>query len=271
MKIATQSVVQVAAKRLNHRKIDATVGGVHRHTRNKVEIAVTAFNIVVFAVQVVQTHQVQQLGVLDFLTQKGVREFPHPRFVVVIFNLEHKILSVKLIGIERINVLHHQVPVGIFGCEVAAFQKFDNQVVGVGDAVAGELTNLVTHSIDGVLEGHGQNLVAVERRVQRDVAQLRVDGVLVAVQFAGVLNLLVVAGAGKPLIGKSLGHLVDVAHVWHSQNLLVKRVGIVVGRTVAHKADVRIQHGAVFAVVHLILLTLLAQIHESHNVMGVLG
>ena len=208
--------MQVAAKRLNHRKIDAAVGGVHRHARHKVEHSVAALHVVVFAVQIVQTHQVQQLGVLDFLAQKGVREFAHTRAVVVIFNLEHKILGVELVGVERINVLHHQVPIGIFGCEVAAFQKFDNQVVGVGNTIAGELTNLVAHAIDGVLEGHGQNLVAVERAVQRNVAQLRVDGVLVAVQFAGVLNLLVVAGAGKPLVGKSLGHLVDIAHVGHA-------------------------------------------------------
>ena len=120
--IAAQSVMQVTAKRLNNREIDASVGGVHCYAVHKVEEAVAAFHVVVFAVEVVEAHKVKQLGVFYLVRQIGVRQLAHPRFVVVILHLEHKIVAVELVGAKRIDVFHHQVPVRIFWGEVAAFQ-----------------------------------------------------------------------------------------------------------------------------------------------------
>ena len=58
--------------------------------------------------------------------------------------------------------------------------------------VGGKLTHLVGLSGIGVLEGHGQHLVRLQGRLQRDVAQGGIVGVLRGVQQACRCQLFVV-------------------------------------------------------------------------------
>ena len=69
---------------------------------------------------------------------------------------------------------------------------------------------------------------------------MSVDRVFVAVQFAGVFNLFVVAGSCKPFGCKLFCNLVNVADVRNGYYLVVEAIGVVVRNVIQAEVEVRV-------------------------------
>ena len=115
--------------------------------------------------------------------------------VAFVLHVEFEFSLLHLICTKRINVFHHQVPVGKLWRHSAALQHFYKQSLTGVSHIARELTHLVHLSLIRVFISHGEHLVGIERRVERNVAQRRIELVLRRRQQAGTLDFLIVAAA----------------------------------------------------------------------------
>ena len=97
--------------------------------------------------------------------------------VAQILDIELEIALLHRVGAERIHVFHHEVPHRGVGRCGGAFEHLQvERLVGVGN-VARKFAHLVGLSLVGVFVCHGEHLVGVECRLQRDVAEGGVEGV----------------------------------------------------------------------------------------------
>ena len=166
--IEYQEVFQRCAEGLCRREEHTAVGnGV---TLNVVEIAV-GVNLVVI-VETVAAQSAQQGDVLHFRYIRKV----HARSVALVFDVETEL---GLLNVRRqiIDVFHHQRPVSLLGIVRRVLQRLHVECLTGVVVFFGKLTHLVFHSAVGIAEGNGQHLVSLQRGLQREIAQRRVQGV----------------------------------------------------------------------------------------------
>ena len=197
-------VVHIAAEGLGNREEDTAIGdGIAFHI---VEIAVGVGFVVV--VETVGAQVLDDGLPLDLLL--GDIAEVDAGGVALIFHVEAELFLLDRRG-EVVDVLHHQRPVALRGVVARILQGFDKECLrGVGD-IAGELADLIGTSSVGIFIGHGQDLVALQRRLQRDISQGCVDGILRAAEEPCALQLLIVAATIEASTVEDGIGLVDVA------------------------------------------------------------
>ena len=153
-------------------------------------------------VESVQAHHLQQRDALELLFGQVGEVCAGGVALVLDVHAEGRLLHAR--G-EVVDVLHHQVPVGLLRVVAGVLECLDEEaVVGVGH-VGGELSHLVGTSAVGILVGHGQHLVGLQSGLQRDESQARVHGVLRRAEQPGAGQLLVVFAALEAVPRLQLG------------------------------------------------------------------
>ena len=238
------------------REIDFCFFRIDGNALDEVKLAVGHFfELGVGVVEVKNLNQHRAVDVADF----HIVEF-RAGFVVVVFDLEVKILAAQLVGVEGIDVFHHQLPIGQFRRKRRTAQQFEYQHLRRID-LRRQFAHFVGLALVGVFVCNSQNLVVLQCRCQRYEAQLRVEGVFVGGQFAGVADLFVIR-AGLPNAVQGACYGVDVADGFVIVNeRVVEGVGGV-GRELAR----RFVYGRL-----VVNLRRLAKVEERHNVAGVFG
>ena len=166
--VAYQEVFQRRAERLCRWEEHSAVGnGV---TLNVVEIAVGMYLVVI--VETVAAQSAQQGDVLHFWYIRKV----HARGVALELDVEAE-LGILNVRRQIIDVFHHQRPVSLLGIVRRVLQRLHVERLTGVVVFFGKLTHLVFHSAVGIAEGNGQHLVSLQRGLQREIAQRRVQGV----------------------------------------------------------------------------------------------
>ncbi len=155
--------LQVRAERLYDREDDASRRRQYGVARHVVEDTVGVGLLVV--VEPVEVHHLQE-GLLLDVAHRQVGGVGTGRVVLVV-DVETEIFLLYLVGAQRVDVFHHQVPNRFLVGDGRAFQHLDVEALfGVGD-VGRKLSHLVGLSVLGVLKGHGKHLVARQLAVER--------------------------------------------------------------------------------------------------------
>ena len=182
---------QVATERLGPWQEHKTLVGLNvtGSGRRPVDIVEQTIRILVLAL--VQTVEAEQL---DQRHAAGRGEIPCRNTPVVtgIHDVESEILPAELIGIERIDVLHHQIPKRGIRIQHGRFQQLDNQYLRILNSLIGKFPYLIhgTVSHNLVLIGNRQDLVVVQALVQGDETQLGVQGIFAGIQTPGAFHFL---------------------------------------------------------------------------------
>ena len=90
-------------------------------------------------------------------------------------------------------------------------RRYEQSLTGIG-VVACKLAHLIGHAAVGVFIGYGEYLVGLQRTLQRNVSQGRIDGVFRGREQSGTFEFFVVASAHKSAeCVKHRGGSVDVS------------------------------------------------------------
>ena len=182
---------QVLAEGFCHGEDDASLAyGVVLHV---VELSVGVG--VVLGIQTVQVHGLEQRRALE--GRFGQVGQIHARGVALVLDVQAELLARRAGGSDGVDVLHHQSPVGQLRTARGALQQLDVESLGVVRQVAGELTHLVGHASVGIFVGHGQYLIGLQGRVERDVAEGRTQVVVAGREQTGTLQFFVVDASLK--------------------------------------------------------------------------
>ncbi len=125
-------------KRFQHRKNYPAPVGVHRNSFNIVKSSV--FVGVKLLVQLIEIHHFQKNTPVEPSFRKIVDKGAGG--VVLIYNIQHKFIGSELIGIQIIDVFHHQIPRWQIWRKIGPFKQFQHQSLGRLNPVGGELSNL---------------------------------------------------------------------------------------------------------------------------------
>ena len=148
---------QVTAEGLDDGEDDAAVRRLNGVTLDVVEDTVGILGLV--GVQSVEVHHLQEGLVGDI--PLGYVVDGHAGGVALILDVEAELVLLHLIGPERIDVFHHQVPDGERGGYGRALQHFQEEaLVGIGH-IARELAHLIDLPVVGIFISHGQHLVGI--------------------------------------------------------------------------------------------------------------
>ena len=162
--------IKVISERLCRRQEHTTVrNGITLHI---VEISVRVWSVIV--VKTVGTQHLYQYLVFHL----RFRQISEINACGIALELDIKSEPVFLHRrSEIVNILHHQVPVGLRRVVTGVLQRLHEKCLRhIGD-VAGELAHLIGHTAVSVFVGNGKHLVGLQRRAQRDVAKCLVDGI----------------------------------------------------------------------------------------------
>ena len=232
---------QMFAEGLSHGEVDAAlVDGVAFY---EVELSVGVCLVVI--VQSVQVHGLQQGGAL----QCGFGQIGdvHAAGVGEELDVEFELFLRHAGGAQTVDVLHHQSPSGQLRTAARGLQHLHVEGLGVVVDVGTEFAHLIGLAAVFVLEGDAQDIVGLQRAVQRYVAQRRVQVVFRRGEQARTLQFLVVVAAHHAIVVEQRRGLTDFACAGQFVHEgLVLGVSLVRGhrhRTAAPKtlvADVRI-------------------------------
>ena len=114
-------------------------------------------------------------------------------------------------------------------CAGRVFQALHQERTRVVFQVGRELAHLIVFALVGVLKGHGQHLIGLQRRAQRNITQIRVESIFRGGEQACALNLFIVVASGHADAVEERSRLCDVAHSGHCPRegsvFVVRRVG----------------------------------------------
>ena len=163
----------------------------------------------IIIVQTVGTQQFDQ-GLILYLHLRDIRQID-TCCVTLVFHIQSELILLHRRG-EVIHVLHHQVPVTLFGVVAGVLQRLDEErLTHIGD-IAGELTHLVGCTAVSVFVSHGQHLIGLERGVQRHITQCPVQRIFRGVEQARALQFLIVGTTHESRYTIQFsGCLIDVA------------------------------------------------------------
>ena len=145
----------------------------------------------VVAVEAVEIHHPKQRRAADRLYGQVLHG--GAGCVVKILYVEFEILLLNLISAQRIDVFHHQSPVGKLWRHGSALEQLQvERLARVGD-IARKFADLVVFTLVGIFVSHAKNLVGVKSRCERDVAQRGIEFVFARRQQSCALDFLEVA------------------------------------------------------------------------------
>ncbi len=157
---------QVRSERLEYREYNPPLLCIYRYLLHEVENTVGLR--VQLGVEVIEVQYTEEQASVDGPLRDVIDGITC--FVVLVEDVEHKIILVKPAGANRVDVLHHQVPGGQCRGLVGALKEFEDQgwCIGVGVLVefAGEFTHAVNLTTDRVLKGNSQDLIGPKLLVQ---------------------------------------------------------------------------------------------------------
>ena len=188
---------QMAAEGFDHREENASRSGVHGVALHKVEVAVRHAARVV--VQTVEPHHREQALVLH-RREGEIREVNTGAFALHVRRA------------ERIHVAHHQCPVALARRAGRVLQALHQERTRVVFQVGRELAHLIVLSFVGVFKRHGQHLIGLQSRAQRNITQIRVESIFRGREQACALYLFVVVASGHADAVEERSRLCDVAH-----------------------------------------------------------
>ena len=174
-----QEVVECLAKGLSRGEEHASVAdGIALHI---VEIAVGIHAVVI--VQTVTAQSTQQGGIL----RPRVRDIAQVDACRIALVLDVQTETGALnAGCQVVDVLHHQVPVGLVRTVARILQRLDDErLLRIVRLVGSKLTHTEGLSIISELIGHRQHLVSLQRSLQRDIAKGRIQRIFRRGEQAG--------------------------------------------------------------------------------------
>ena len=199
---------QMAAEGFDHREENASRSRIHGVALHKVEVAVRhAARIVV---QTVEPHHREQALVLH--RREGEIREVDPCGVGEVLHIERKAFALHVRCAERIHVAHHQRPVALARRAGRVLQALHQERTRVVFQVGRELAHLIVLSFIGVFKRHGQHLIGLQSRAQRNVTQIRVESIFRGGEQACALYLFIVVAAGHADAVEERSRLCDVAH-----------------------------------------------------------
>ena len=179
-----QLVGQVRTEGFEYWEDDASVLREDGAVGDEIEETVSARNRIVVVVEFVHVHHPdQQLIVQVALGQKWNG---HSGLVVHVEHVQAEILLIQLISIQAVYVFHHQIPDRGLDVEDGALEHLGHQGLWRIDPIVGKFTDLIYPAVHGVLEGHGQHFILIQRLVQCDETELWIEAVFIRIQFAGI-------------------------------------------------------------------------------------
>ncbi len=163
----------MSTKGLGHRENDLSVGGLHSVALDIIEETVRIRLLV--GIYTVKIHH---------LEYRFIGNIPHRKIIYLcagrvaeIFNIELKILLLKLVGTEGIDVFHHQFPHRQVRRNSRASKHLQIKCLRrIGD-VAGEFTHLIHFPLIGVFISHTEHLISVEGGFKRNVTESGIEGI----------------------------------------------------------------------------------------------
>ena len=163
----------------------------------------------IIIVQTVGSQQFDQ-GLVLYLCLGDIRQID-TCCVALVFHIQSELILFHRRG-EVIHVLHHQVPVTLFGVVTGVLQRLDEErLVHIRD-ITGKLTHLVGRTAVSVFVSHGQHLIGLERGIQRHITQCPVQRIFRGVEQARALQFLIVGTAHESRYTIQFsGCLIDVA------------------------------------------------------------
>ena len=258
--IAADFRAQVLAERLHNREDNLAGAGVDGVALEVVKAAVDI--LLAVGVQAVKVHHLQQRLAGDgTLREEG--EFSAGGIAQVL-DVEFEVVLLDLVGAQRVDVFHHQVPRRQLRRHGGALEHLDVEGLIGGSDVTRELAHLIHLAVILILIGDGERLVGAQGLLELDVAQSGVEGIFAGGENARALDFLVVTAALKAVGLQRLqhrGHLADVAGTLVVVLDLGEQVVALVGRVNDGAAAIPMAASQMLGLG-------LTHIHKGHQVAG---
>ena len=256
--VARQSLVhqllaQVVAEGLCGWQEHATI--IDRIPTHKVEEAIGVGLVIV--VQTVTAEQFQQRHVFHPLFRYIYKVYACR--VTLVLDVEPEVALLHRRG-QIVDVFHHQVPVALLGIVRRILQRLHEEGLTGFGVVTGKLAHLIGLSSVCELIGHGQHLVCLQSRFQRDIAEGFVQCVFRRTEQTGTGELLVVHASLKVAdTCQYAAGLVDVTGLGIvARQHLIFGIGGIAGHGLSRQLPVAAAH-----------LGILAQVCQRDDVAGV--
>jgi len=169
----------------------------------------------------------------------------------------------QLKSVERIDVLHHEVPNRQIGTQGGSFQQFQEKHRGIF-LLRGHFLTEFAHSeqfaIHRVFKSHRQYFIVIQRRIQRYITQKWMKGILCWLELSGKSNFIVGSITQTGKWRRSFEHI----------QYTVGETGIGIGRT--HQLLKQVvgiiarKNNSPIALQGRIVGPAFTQIHEAHHI-----
>ena len=241
--IVTQYSPQIATKRLNIWEENTPRTALYESPLISRRVKPVEHTVgIVIALRSIHAVHPEKLDERDtLLGTVGEKADANATLIALVKHIETEIVATELATLEEVDILHHELPQRTMGVYGGTLKQLDDECAGVVDAIRRQLTNLVHIGIAHhlVLESNGEHLVIAERLVQGNEAQLRIEGVLVAVEQPRTLHLLVVDASRKTQALHVAGDGVDTTHAAATYNLQ-HVVGGIAGHHGSHSVKAKV-------------------------------
>ena len=212
----------------------------------------------VVGIQTVEIHHPQQRLVTNRVNRQIL--YGCTSRIAEVFDVQFEILFLYLISTQRINVFHHQVPVGKLRRNRRTFQQFQiKRLVGIC-YITGEFADLINRTLIGIFISHRKNLICIQGRIQRNVTQCFIQTIFGRRKQTCTFYLFIVASTLNAISRQrvqSLCHLTNITRIrivgLDFSQKIVRRIPGIIGSRVSN--PMRIGQNLIFR-----------QVHESDNV-----
>ena len=150
------------AKWFYHREYHTTTRRIHGISLHKVKLSI--WHWLITRIQTVQIHHLHK----QLILYCSVRYIVHINTtrIVLILNIQFKLLTLHLITTKIIDVLHHQIPQCCLRRSSRTFQQFHNQCLWCIYTIGRKFTDLVCLTIISIFECNSQHLIVIQRLTQ---------------------------------------------------------------------------------------------------------
>ena len=152
------------AKWLNHREYYSTRRRINGISFHKVKLTIR--HRLITRIQTVQIHHFDKQ--LIFYCSVWYIVHINATRIVLILNVQFKLLLLHLIASKVINILHHQVPQRCLWRCSRTFQQFNNQCLWCIYTISRKFTDLICLTIISIFKCNSQHLIIIQCLTQRN-------------------------------------------------------------------------------------------------------
>ena len=174
----------------------------------------------VVVIKSVGTQHTNDRRILDSLF-RDIRQI-NARRIALVFHVKTEFLLLDIRG-KIIHVLHHQVPVALLRVTTGILERLDKKsLLGISN-IRSKLTHLISYTTRCIFIGHSQYLIGLNTRLQRNITQGSIDGILRRAQKTGTLQFLKISTSNQTGSLQSSSSLVDIpgSHILGSHCLIL--------------------------------------------------